>query len=374
MRKIQLVDLVAQYHSIKDEIDGAIRRILESGRFILGPEVEEFERKASEYIGTRFAVGVGSGTDAILLALDALGIGPEDEVITTPFTFIATTEAIRRTGARVVFADIEEDTYNIDPKQVEKKITRKTKAIIVVHLYGHPAEMDEIIKIAKIHNLRVIEDCAQAFGAEYMGRKVGSIGDVGCFSFFPTKNLGCYGDGGLVTTNEYHIAEKVKALRIHGAKSKYTEYIGDGYKSRLDAIQAAVLSVKLKYIDEWNEKRKENAILYNKLLEDLPIKLPLEREGCKHIYYSYVIATEKRDELQKYLKEKGIETAIYYPIPLHLISIYKDLGYNRGDFPYAEKYADRVLSLPMYPELEENDIEFICEVIREKLGSFTNRR
>lgn len=367
MRKIQLVDLVTQYHSIKDEIDAAISRVLESGRFILGPEVEGFEKAASEYIGTRFAVGVGSGTDAILLSLDALGIGKGDEVITTPFTFIATTEAIRRRGAKVVFADIEEDTYNLDPTEVEKKISENTKAILAVHLYGHPADMDKIKELARAHNLKVVEDCAQAFGAGYKGRKVGSLGDAGCFSFFPTKNLGCYGDGGLVTTNDEEIAEKVKALRVHGAKSKYTEYIADGYKSRLDAIQAAILRVKLNYIEEWNEKRRRNALIYNKLLADSPLRLPGEKEGCKHIYYSYVIATNKRDTLGKYLREKGIETAVYYPIPLHLMSIYKDLGYKEGNFPIAERCAKEVLSLPMYPELSEEDIELISELVKEGL-------
>jgi dTDP-4-amino-4,6-dideoxygalactose transaminase len=368
MRRIRLVDLVAQYHSIKDEIKSAIDRVLESGRFILGPEVEEFERRASEYIGTKFAVGVASGTDAILLALDALGIGEEDEVITTPFTFIATTEAIRRRGAKVVFADIDEETYNIDPDEIAKKITPKTKAILVVHLYGHPAEMDRIMGIARELNLKVVEDCAQAFGAEYKGKKVGSIGDVGCFSFFPTKNLGCYGDGGLVTTDEEEIAEQVRALRVHGAKSKYREHIRDGYKSRLDALQAAILSVKLKYIDEWNERRREKARIYNDLLKDSGLRLPVEREGCKHIYYSYVIALEGRDELQKHLKEQGIETAVYYPIPLHLITIYKNLGYREGDFPRAERAAREVLSLPMFPELKREEIEFICEAIKEKVG------
>ncbi len=369
MKKIPLVDLVAQYHSIKDEIDAAINRVLESGRFILGPEVEEFERLASEYLGTKFSVGVASGTDAILLALDALGIGEGDEVITTPFTFIATTEAIRRRGARVVFADILEDTYNLDPEEIEKKITRKTKAILVVHLYGHPADMDKIMEIAKTHNLKVVEDCAQAFGAEYNGKKVGSIGDVGCFSFFPTKNLGCYGDGGLIVTEDQEVAEKARALRVHGAKSKYREYIADGYKSRLDALQAAILRVKLKYIDEWNEKRREKALLYNELLRNAPIRLPVEKPGCKHIYYSYVIATEERERLQSYLREKGIETVVYYPIPLHLISLYRGLKYKEGDFPRAEKAAEAVLSLPMYPELSEEDIRFICEVVKEGLRS-----
>lgn len=365
MERIQLVDLVAQYHSIKEEIESAINRVLESGRFILGPEVEEFEKMVSQYIGTQFAVGVGSGTDAILLALDALGIKKGDEVITTPFTFIATTEAIRRRGARVVFADIEEDTYNLDPVKVEEKLTKNTKAILVVHLYGHPADMGKIMELARAYGLKVVEDCAQAFGAEYKGRKVGSIGDVGCFSFFPTKNLGCYGDGGLVATNDEEIADKVRALRVHGAKSKYREYIGDGYKSRLDALQAAILKVKLKYIDEWNEKRRKNALIYNKLLGNSQLRLPVEKEGCKHIYYSYVVATEKRDFLGKYLRDKRIETAVYYPIPLHLISIYKDLGYKEGEFPVAEKCAKEVLSLPMYPELSEENIKLICEAVEE---------
>ncbi|MGB9877503.1 MAG: DegT/DnrJ/EryC1/StrS family aminotransferase [bacterium] len=368
MKRIQLVDLVAQYHKIKEEIQSAIDRVLESGRFILGPEVENFERQAGEYIGTRFAVGVGSGTDALLLALDALGIGEGDEVITTPFTFIATTEAIRRRGAKVVFADIDEETYNIDPEEISQRITPRTKAILVVHLYGHPAEMDRIMEIARRFNLKVVEDCAQAFGAEYKGKKVGSIGDVGCFSFFPTKNLGCYGDGGLVTTNDEEVAEKVKALRVHGATSKYREYIRDGYKSRLDALQAAILQVKLKYIDEWNERRRDNARVYDYLLRGLDLHLPVEKEGCKHIYYSYVIALEERDELQRYLREKGVETAVYYPVPLHLISIYGDLGYKEGDFPRAERASKMVLSLPMYPEIKREEIEFICDAIREKMG------
>ncbi|MBC7327351.1 DegT/DnrJ/EryC1/StrS family aminotransferase [bacterium] len=369
MRNIPLVDLVAQYHTIKDEIDSAISRVLESGRFILGPEVEEFEKSASQYIGTKFGIGVGSGTDAILLALDALGIGEGDEVITTPFTFIATTEAIRRRRAKVVFADIEDDTYNINPSEIEKHLTPKTKAILVVHLYGHPADMEAIMDIAKAHGLKVVEDCAQAFGAEYKGQKVGSIGDVGCFSFFPTKNLGCYGDGGLVTTNDEEVAKKIKSLRVHGATKKYTDYISDGYKSRLDALQAAILRVKLNYIEEWNERRREKARLYNEYLENAGLCLPVEKEGCKHIYYSYVVATQNREKLQKHLKEKGIETAIYYPIPLHLLSIYRDLGYKEGDFPVAEKCAKEVLSLPMYPELKDEDVKFICESILEIYGN-----
>lgn len=365
MKRIPLVDLVAQYHAIKEEIDSAISRVLESGRFILGPEVEAFEKEASQYIGTTYGVGVASGTDALLLALHALGIGEDDEVITTPFTFIATTEAIRRRRAKVVFADIEEETYNLNPKEIERKITPRTKAILVVHLYGHSVDMDAVMEIAKKYGLRVVEDCAQAFGAEYKGKKVGSIGDVGCFSFFPTKNLGCYGDGGLVTTNDEEIAEKVRMLRVHGARKKYTEYAMDGYKSRLDALQASILRVKLKYITEWNEKRREKARLYNHLLKDTPLGLPLEKDYARHIYYSYVVSTPRREEIQTRLREKGVETAIYYPIPLHLLPLYQDLGYGRGDFPIAEKCAQTVLSLPLYPELPEEDIVYITETIKE---------
>jgi len=366
---IPLVDLKAQYNSIKGEIDAAIHRVVEQGQFILGPEVKAFEDEMAAYCGTKFAVGVASGTDALHLALLACGIVSSDEVITTPFTFIATAESVAKCGARPVFVDIDQRTYNMDPEQIESKITRKTKAILPVHLYGQPAAMDRILQIAQKHNLVVIEDCAQALGAEYKGKKVGSLGNAGCLSFFPAKNLGAYGDGGMVVTNDAQIADNVSILRVHGSKAAY-QHVMHGFNSRLDALQAAVLRVKLKHLDHWNELRRSKAALYTKLLNGIDgIEPPHFDKHCKSSCNYYTIRLKdsrlNRNELCKHLESKGIQTMVYYPLSLHLQEVYKYLGHKPGDFLNSEQAQGQVLSLPMYPELSDEQIE---EVLREIKG------
>jgi len=297
--------------------------------------------------------------------LVSLGVGKEDEVITTPFTFIATAEAISRTGARPVFCDIEYNTFNIDPDKIEAKITKRTKAIIPVHLYGLPCDMDKIMDISKEHNLKIIEDCAQSFGSEYKGRKVGSLGDIGCFSFFPGKNLGCYGDGGMIVTSDANIAENIKCLRNHGSTDRY-HYRMHGFNSRLDTVQAAILKVKLKYINKWIDLRIKNANYYNGLLKDTSFVIPVSQDGIKHSFNYYTIRIKKnRDLIQKNLKENNVTCAIYYPLCLHLQDIYKDLGYEQGDFPIAEQSQGEVLSLPMYPELTKEQILEIMNAIKK---------
>jgi dTDP-4-amino-4,6-dideoxygalactose transaminase len=371
---IPLVDLKAQYSSIKQEIDEATRRVIESGQFILGSEVEKFENAVAAFLGTKYAVGVASGTDALQLALLACGIKPGDEVITTPFTFIATAETIHKCGATPVFADIEPKTYNIDAVQVKRKITKKTKAILPVHLYGHPADMMPILDLASKYDLKVIEDCAQALGAKYRGKRVGSLGDAGCFSFFPSKVLGAYGDGGMVATNNPEVAEKVTMLRNHGTKQKYFHLIA-GFNSRLDSIQAAILSAKLPYLDRWIEQRRHKARLYSKLLDGIDgIEPPYEAPYGYHIFNYYTIRLKRpkinRDKISERLNAKGIATAVYYPLSLHLQKVYKDLAYKKGDFPESESAQEEVLSLPMYAELTSEQIEVIANAIE----SYCRRR
>jgi dTDP-4-amino-4,6-dideoxygalactose transaminase len=363
---IPLTDLKAQYQSIKDEIGSAISQVLQETNFILGKQVGLLEQEMGQYLGVQHAVGVASGTDALVLSLAALGIGKGDEVITTPFTFIATAEAISRVGARPVFCDIEEKTCNIDPKLIEKKITKATKAILPVHLYGLPCAMDEIISIAKKHNLKVIEDCAQSFGAEYKGRKAGALGDCGCFSFFPGKNLGCYGDGGMVATNEAGIAEKLKILRNHGSKHKYF-YVTHGFNSRLDTLQAAIVRVKLKHIDKWVNQRIACAKSYAELLKGVSnISLLEVGDYAKHAFNYYTIRIKKsRTTIQERLKQNGIASAIYYPLCLHLQEVYQELGYKKGDFPVAERAQEEVLSLPIYPELTEEKIRVVVQLLKQ---------
>ena len=366
---VPLVDLKAQYSSIRAEIDAAIKRVVEEGNFILGPDVKKFEAEVAEYLGTKFAVGVASGTDALHIALLACGIGKGDEVITTPFTFIATAESIVHCDAKPVFVDIDPKTYNLDPDKIEAKITPRTKAILPVHLYGQAVDMDAVITIAKKHNLKVIEDCAQALGTDYKGKKVGAIGDVGCLSFFPSKNLGAYGDGGMVVTSDPQIAETSNILRKHGAKTTYY-YCLHGFNSRLDSLQASILSVKLKYLDKWLNQRREKAGIYNQLLKNIDgIEIPFVDSMGTHSFNYYTIRLKdsriSRDDLRKHLESRGISNAVYYPLSLHLQEIYKYLGYKKSDFPESEKAQEEVLSLPMFAELTEGQIHEVVGGTRD---------
>jgi len=371
--RIPLLDLKAQYAAIKDEVKKAIDEVLESQVFILGPKVEELEKNIAAYSQTKYAVGVSSGTDALLVSLMALGIGPGDEVITTPFTFFATAGVISRLCARPVFVDIDPITFNIDPAKIERAITKKTRAIIPIHLFGQCADMDPILEIAKKHNLYVIEDAAQSIGAEYKGRKAGTIGDLGIFSFFPSKNLGGIGDGGMVVMNDKGLYEKVKMLRVHGMDPKYYHRTVGG-NFRLDAIQAAALNVKLKYLDRWSQGRRDNARDYDQkfkaagLVKKGLIETPkaVYKDGGDknyHIYNQYTIRAKDRDRLAAFLGEKAIGMDIYYPVPLHLQECFRNLGYKKGDLPVAEEAASSVLSLPVYPELTAEQKNYIVEKI-----------
>ncbi len=347
---IPLVDLTAQYHSIKKEMDAAVLSTLESGHFILGPQVTKFEESVAAYLGVNHAVGLASGTDALVIALRALNIGDGDEVIIPAYTFFATAGSVMSVGAQPVVVDIDPQSYQMDANRIEAAVTPKTRAIIPVHLYGHPSDMNPILEIARKHDLKIIEDNAQGYGAEYLGRKTGAMGDVGCLSFFPTKNLGAYGDGGMAVTNDDALAGQMRMLRAHGWKKKYySEMVG--YNSRLDALQAAILQAKFPHVDAWNEKRRELSKRYNEHLAPLGITTPVEREWAKHVYHLYIIRHEKRNALQAFLKEKGIASEVYYPIPPHLANPCRKFGYKEGDFPHAEKAARETLALPLYPEL-----------------------
>lgn len=371
--QVPLLDLKAQYATTKDEIKAAIDEVLESQYFILGPKVERLENEIAQYCNTKYAVGVASGTDALLLSLMAIGVTYGDEVITTPYTFFATAGSISRLGAKPVFVDIDPKTYNINPQLIEEKILalgdpRRAKAVIPVHLYGQCADMEPILEIAEKYNLKVIEDAAQAIGAEYKDRKAGSIGDLGCLSFFPSKNLGGYGDGGMVVTDDEELAEKIKVLRVHGSKPKYYHSM-IGCNSRLDALQAAVLSVKIKYLDSWSKKRRENAWLYDQLFQGMDIVTPYVEPCNVHIYNQYTIRVKERDRLQAHLKAHGIGTALYYPLPLHLQECYAHLGYKEGDLPESEKASKKTMSVPIYPELTEEQQRYIVKAIQEFLGT-----
>ena len=366
--KVDVFSLKKQYEDIKDEIKGPVEKVVTSGGFILGEDVKLFEQEFPDYCGVKHGVGVNSGTDALFLACLACGIGKGDEVIVMPYTYIATALGISMAGARPVFVDIEEKTYNIDVSKIEKAITKKTKAILPVHLYGHPVDMDPLMEIAKKHNLKVIEDCAQAHGALYKDKKVGSFGDVACFSFYPTKNLGAFGDGGMVITNSEEMKERLLLLRDYGRKGRY-EHILKGYNSRLDTLQAAILRVKLKHLDEWNEKRRKNAHLYAKLFKEnnIDLVLPNESDYAKHVYHLYPVRVKDRKSVMEKLAEKGIRTLMHYPIPIHLQDAYKDLGHKKGDFLISEKCCEEILSLPMYPELPEEEIKYVVASFREIL-------
>ncbi|WP_328701047.1 DegT/DnrJ/EryC1/StrS family aminotransferase [Aquibacillus kalidii] len=349
--QVPMLDLKGELELFKEPIVNNIAEVVHSGAYILGEKGEQFEKQVAEYLHASYGLGVGSGTDALQLSLKALDIGPGDEVITTPFTFFATGEVIAQEGAKPVFVDIEADTYNLDPSKIEEAITEKTKAIIVVHLYGQTANMKDIMTIANKYNLRVIEDACQAIGSEYEGERVGAIGDLGCFSFFPTKNLGAFGDAGLVVTNNKAMSEKIRILRNHGSEVKYHHSM-TGMNSRLDELQAAILLVKLAYLDTFLANRKKIASNYTEHFQNI-VKCPPIVEGREHTFHQYCIEVEHREELADQLKRKGIATAIYYPIPLHLQPVFQYLGYKEGDFPVAEQVAKRILALPIHPMLTE---------------------
>ena len=361
--QVPLLDLKRQYSSIKNELDQVVFSVLADTKFIMGPEVKSFEEKMAEYCQAKFAIGVASGTDALLIALRACNVGSGDEVITTPFSFFATAGVITRLGATPVFVDIDPHTYNIAPEQIEKKITERTKAIMPVHLYGQCADMDAINLITKKHNLKVVEDAAQAIGAKYKGKKAGTFGDFGCFSFFPSKNLGAAGDAGMVVTNDPEMAELMRILRVHGAKPKYYHSLV-GYNSRLDTLQAAILSVKLRYLDGWTKKRREHAEAYNSAFKGLDLITPKEENFNYHIYHQYTLAVKNRDKLSAVLKENQIGHEVYYPVPLHLQKCYQFLGYKEGDLPVAERKAKEVISLPIYPELTTEERNFVIETVK----------
>jgi len=367
--KIPLVDLKAQYQTIKDEIDTAISTVLSECSFVGGPHVKAFEEAFADFCTVKHCVGVGNGTDALFIALRALDIGPGDEVITTALSFIATSEAITMTGARVVFVDIDPRTYNLEVTKIEEKITPQTKAIIPVHLYGQPADMDAVLKIAKDHGLKVIEDAAQAHGALYKGRKIGSIGDMACFSFYPGKNLGAYGDGGAIVTNDEDLARKARMLANHGRMDKYNHEV-EGVNSRLDGLQAAILGVKLRHLPEWSEKRRQNARLYHEHLKDAPCVPPFEMEGVEPVYHLYVVRVQdgQREKLQEQLKSQGISTGIHYPIALPNLKAYAYLNHREDDFLEATKASKEILSLPMYAELDESAIQLTAEKVKTFLS------
>ena len=368
--EVRFVDLRAQHGVIYEEVDDRWTEIIQHSSFILGPDAEAFEKEFAAFCGVRHCVGVSSGTDALRLAFEALGIGRDDEVITVANTYIATCEAITHVGAEARFVDADPRTYNIDPTKIEAAITPRTKAIIPVHLYGQPADMGPIMEIARKYDLKVIEDCAQAHGATYKGCKVGTFGDVACFSFYPSKNLGAYGDGGAVLTDDDEVAERVRLLRNHGQKVKY-EHLVVGYCHRLDNLQAAVLNVKLPHLDEWNAARRAHAALYDELLANVPgVVTPYVAPNVEHVYHLYVIRVTdgRRDALQRYLNEAGIATGLHYPIPVHLQQAYAALGHKPGDFPVSEQLAAQGLSLPMYPELTDEQVQFVADKIREFMG------
>jgi len=365
--QLQMVDVVGQYRGIRQEVDAAVARVMESGQFILGKDVGEFECDAAGYLGVRYAVGCASGTDALQVAMMALGIGPGDEVITSLFTVVATTETIALLGAKPVYVDIDPLTYNIDPALIEAAVTPRTKAVIPVHLYGQAADMDPIMEVARRRNLRVVEDAAQAMGASYRGKKVCGFGDVGCISYFPSKNLGAFGDAGMVVCNDEHLGELMRMIIVHGSKVRYHHEVL-GVNSRLDTLQAVILRVKLKYLDRWNDARRRFAARYSELLRGVPVTPPATAPGREHIFHQYTVRAPRRDELAAHLKAKGIPHAIYYPIPLHLQRAYAQYGYRAGDFPVTEKAAAEVLSLPMHSELTEEQIVFITDAIREFYG------
>jgi dTDP-4-amino-4,6-dideoxygalactose transaminase len=360
---IPLLDLTPEIDELWDEIQAAVARVLRSGRFILGPEVTAFEQEVADYLGVKHAVGVNSGTDALTISLRSLGIGPGDEVITTPFTFVATAEAICTAGATPVFVDIDPDTFNIDPNRIEPAITERTKAILPVHLFGLAADMDPILAVAKRHSLRVMEDTAQAFGGRYKGRMLGTIGDTGAFSFFPSKNLGACGDGGLIATHDDGLADRARMLRAHGSRHKLENEL-IGYNSRLDEIQAALLRVKLPHVDRWNQQRRKVAGWYNAALAGIPaVSVPTPSANAAHVYHQFVVRAAERDELRQFLGDAAVATAVYYPRPLHRQPCFADREHHQGPLPAAELAAQQVLALPISPSLSAEQLRYIVDCI-----------
>ena len=391
---IPLLNLKRQYKNIEEEVNASVLECFKNAQYIMGENVKEFEKEIANKIGVKHAITVGNGTDALIIALKSLGIKEGDEVITTDYTFFATAEAIRFVGATPVFCDVELDTYNIDPSQIEEKITDKTKAIICVHLFGNACKMDEVNDIAKRHNLYVVEDAAQAINSQYNGKNVGNLGDVACFSFFPTKNLGCFGDGGMITTNDDDLATIIRALKVHGSGEngmkayailndeevevveqnsgdntvynplKYYNYL-IGHNSRLDEIQAAILRIKLKRLDEYTENRRSISHRYIEALKDTSLVMPTETDGGKHVFHLFILQSENREEIESKLKEKGIATGTYYKVPMHLQKAFNDLGYKKGDFPNAEYLSERTFAIPLFPEMNDEEREYIINSIKE---------
>ncbi len=364
---VQFIDFTEQYKTIKPTIDTGLQKVFEKANFILGQEVKDFENEFAQYCNAKYGVGVNSGTDALYLALAALHIGPGDEVIVPTFTFIATALCVSYTGAKPVFVDVEDETYNIDPDKLKKAITKKTKAIIPVHIYGQPSNMDEIKEIAKKGKIKIVEDAAQAHGAMYKGKKVGSLGDVACFSFYPTKSLGAFGDGGMIVTSDEETFQQAHMLRDYGRSSRYDHKI-KGHNSRLDTIQAVVLSAKLKHLDNWNKMRNDVAQQYGQLLKDVKaVKTPVIKKDRTHVFQTYAVRVKNRDKVADKMKEKGISVLIHYPIPLHLQEAYKDLKHKKGDFPVSEKISDEILSLPMFPHMKKEQVEYVCSSLKDVL-------
>jgi dTDP-4-amino-4,6-dideoxygalactose transaminase len=364
---VPFLNPAAQFASLKSELLAAVEHALAAGHYILGPNVAAFEKEMADLTGAAFGVGVNSGSDALTLALRALDIGPGDEVITSPFTYIAPAEAIHQTGAKIVFAEIDARTFVLDPKDVARKITPRTKAIIPVHLFGQAAPMDELIDLAGARDIAIVEDCAQAIGAVYRDRPLGGIGRLGCFSFYPTKNLGAAGDGGMIVTSDEALSKKLRMLRVHGIERRYYHDL-HGYNSRLDDLQAAVLRVKLPHLACWNDRRGRIAERYSAGLADLPLQLPSVAPGNTHVYHVYAVLADDRDSVQQFLQERGVPTLIYYPQPLHLQRVYEPLGFHKGDFPVAESVSARILPLPMYPELADEQVDHVIASMRAYFG------
>jgi len=362
--QVPFLNLAAQHAALKEELLPIVEKVLAGAHYILGPNVAALESEIAACSGAQFGIGVNSGSDALTLALRALEIGPGGEVITTPFTYIAPAESIHQMGARIVFADIDARTFLLDPREVARRLTPRTKAILPVHLFGQAAPLDELRALAEPRGIQIVEDCAQAIGAKYQGKSVGGLGRAGCFSFYPTKNLGADGDGGMVVTNDEALAKKLRMLRVHGIERRYFHDL-HGFNSRLDELQAAILRVKLPRLNGWNARRADIAAKYSAGLAGLPVELPVTAPGNTHVYHVYALLTDRRDELQQFLADRGVPTIIYYPRPLHLQKVYVDCGWREGDFPVAEAVSKRILPLPMYPELTDEQVEYVVGVVKE---------